>query len=212
MTRVRLIVLVGLFALCCPAGAYAQSDFLDWLDSLSGPGPFQGFTVGMRTVCARDNAGKLDTGWCIADTDPNIKTVMNVEFGWATTGKQLRFSDAPGDAPVHASRLNVTYMYRVSPMLDVGVGIGGLMLSGDGFTNQLHPIFTPATVTFTPFGMLRGPTSAKWGRVLRIKFSDRYIFGDLKAVDFGSVSSYLRHGEFNPSFGIGVDFWSFFAR
>ena len=59
MTRVRLIVLVGLFALCCPAGAYAQSDFLDWLDSFSGPGPFHGVTIGMRTVCLRDNAGKL---------------------------------------------------------------------------------------------------------------------------------------------------------
>ena len=213
MKRVRLIVLVGVFAMCCPKGAYAQSDFLDWLDSFSGPGPFHGVTVGMRTMCMRDNAGTLSNGWCIADTDPSIKTVMNVEFGFGTTGSQARFSDTPNDiAVVHASRINMTYMYRVSPMLDVGIGMGALIFSGSGFDNQNHPILTPFTMTFTPLGMLRGPTSKKWGRVLRFKFADRYVFGDLNAADFHSVSTYLKHGEFNPGFGIGVDFWSFFAH
>ena len=212
MTKVRLAVLLVACALW-PASARAQSDFIDWLAEFSGPGPFQGFTVSTRTICARDNAGTLETRWCINDTDPNIKTVMNVEFGWGTTGSQARFTDTPADIGViHASRVNVTYMYRVGPMLDVGVGVGALFFSGDGFSTQAHPIFTPATVTFTPLGVLRGPTSSKWGRVLRIKFSDRYVFGDLKAADFRSPSAYLRRGEFNPGFGIGLDFWSFLSK
>ncbi len=215
-SAMKRVVLIGVLALCAlarPANAFAQGDFLDWLEQFSGPGPFHGVTIGTRVVCVRDNAGTLEHGLCFNDTDPNIKTVMNVEFGFATSGSQARFPDTPNDVGVvHASRLNVTYMYRVSPMLDVGIGIGALTFSGDSFENQVHPILTPFAVTFTPLGMLHGPKSVKWGRVLRVKFADRYVFSDIRAVDFHSASSYLKHGEFNPGFGIGVDFWSFFAR
>ncbi len=43
MKRIRLVVLVAIAM--WPAGAYAQSDILDWLAELSGPGPFQGVTI-----------------------------------------------------------------------------------------------------------------------------------------------------------------------
>ena len=85
MTKVRLSVLL-IFCALWPASARAQSDFIDWLAEFSGPGPFQGFTVGTRAMCMRDNAGKLENGLCFNDTDPNIKTVMNkiilLEFGF----------------------------------------------------------------------------------------------------------------------------------
>jgi hypothetical protein len=219
MKRVVVIGVVALCALMRPAGAFAQTDFLDWLEGLSGPGPFTGVTFSTRTVCARDDGGKLTTNWCLNDTDANIKTVLNVEYGWATTGKQARFPDTPGDVGViHQQRVSATYMYRVSPMLDVGVGGGVLWLTGDApppassFDAQVHPIFIPVTMTFTPLGLLHGSTSTKAGRILRIKFSERYLFREINAVDFKSASSYLRHGEFNPSFSIGLDFWSFFTH
>jgi len=219
MKRWLPIVLAATCALAWPANAHAQGDFLDWLEGLSGPGPFTGVTFSMRTVCARDDGGKLTTNWCLNDTDSKIRTVLNVEYGWATTGKQARFPDTPADQGViHQQRIAATYMYRVSPMLDVGVGGGVMWLTGDApppassFDAQVHPIFIPVAVTFTPLGMLQGPTSIKAGRILRIKFSDRYIFKEINALDFKSASSYLRHGEFNPSFSIGLDFWSFFTH
>src|SRR3989442_10872581 len=178
-TLLRCGALAAVLALW-PAAAHAQEGFWDFLEALSGPGPFQGFSISTRTVCARDTDGRLHTDWCINDTDPNIKTVMNVEYGWATTGGQARFSDTPNDVGVvHAHRLHVTYMYRVGPMLDLGIGGGAMWFTGDGFEAQGHPIFTPATVTFTPLGLLRGPTSKKWGRVRRITFSNRYVFRDI---------------------------------
>ena len=219
MTKWRLAAMALAVCLLWPAGAYAQSDFLDWLAEWSGPGPFTGVTFNMRTVCARDDAGKLSTKSCLNDTDPNIKTVLNVEYGWATTGKQARFVDTPLDQGViHQQRIVATYMYRVSPMLDVGVGGGVLWLTGDApppassFDAQVHPIFIPVAVTFTPLGMLHGPKSIKAGRILRIKFSERYIFRDINALDFKSAASYFRSGEFNPSFSVGLDFWSFFTH
>jgi len=217
MTRLRLATALAV-CLLWPAGAFAQSDILDWLAEWSGPGPFMGVTFSMRTVCARDNAGKLTTNWCLNDTDPNIKTVLNVDYGWATTGKQARFPDTPADIGVlHQQRVSATYMYRVGPMLDAGIGGGVLWITGDApggafIDAQVHPIFIPIAVTFTPLGMLHGPKSIKAGRILRVRFSERYVFRDISAFDFKSASSYLRHGEFNPSFSIGLDFWSFFTH
>jgi hypothetical protein len=218
MTRLRLAAVLAV-CLLWPAGAFAQSDILDWLAEWSGPGPFTGVTFNIRTVCARDNDGRLTTNWCLNDTDPSIKTVLSVEYGWATTGRQARFYDTPGDVGViHQQRVAAIYMYRVSPMLDAGIGGGVVWLTGDApppassFDAQVHPIFIPVAVTFTPLGLLRGPTSKKAGRILRIRFSERYLFREINALDFKSASTYVRHGEFNPSFSIGLDFWSFFTR
>jgi hypothetical protein len=38
------------------------------------------------------------------------------------------------------------------------------------------------------------------------------VFGDIKAADFGSPSTYLRTGEFNRKFGFGVDIGSLIAH
>jgi hypothetical protein len=221
MTRPRLVVLVALMALW-PAGASAQSDFIDWLAQLSGPGPFHGYfqSFNMRVVCAKDNdQGTHDIATCISDTDEKIKAVLEMNVAWASSGDDnVRFVDARPDdplnkLPVNLFRIGATYSYRVSSMLDVGIGVGAFVFSGEGFTHQTHAFLTPLSVSFVPFGLLRGPTAAKWGRVLRIKYAERYIMGDLNAVqDFHALSSYLKHGEFNPAISIGLDFWSFLAR
>jgi len=215
MKTVRVLMLIALCAVR-PTAAFAQSDFLDWLDSLSGPGPFHGFTLYVRASCMKDTP---NDGWvkgaCINDTDPNIKTVLNAHFGWATSGDNPRFADAPAEKlPVHLTRGGVTYMYRVSPLLDVGVGLGVSVMSGDGVDNEVHPILTPFTVTFVPFGMKHKTTKAtKLGRVIRLTYSERFIMGKIDAkTNFKSASSYLKNGEFNRGFGVALDFWSLFVR
>lgn len=214
MTRARLTLLIALFAMW-PAGAYAQSDFIDWLDSLSGPGPFHGSSVHVRLFCAVDNGrGGHDRSTCISDTDEKIKAVFEADVAWATSGDNPRFADTPKDTQtVHMTRFGVTYSYRVSPMLDVGIGGGAMVFSGDGFDAQTHPTFTPFTVTFVPLGLMRSsPRATKWGRVLRIKYSERYIMGDIGAADFHSLSTYVKHGEFNRGLGVGFDIGSFLGH
>ena len=98
-------------------------------------------------------------------------------------------------------------------MLDVGVGVGGLAFTGLNVANAWHQLITPVQMTFVPFGFIRKGPGEKWGRLLRLRFADRYILGDINArKDFGSTSSYLTHGEFNPSFSVGLDVWSLFVH
>ncbi|HUK36111.1 MAG TPA: hypothetical protein VLV86_19475 [Vicinamibacterales bacterium] len=215
MKRALFLAVAALCALARPATVYAQSDFIDWLESLSGPGPFHGYftSVGSRVFCTMDDgSGQMIKWWCADDSSPKVKNVVAVDFAWSTSGDHTRFSDATAEAqntlPVHASRILANYYYRFHPMVDLGVGAGVIVFSGDDFSKQVHPILSPLTLSFTPFGFLHGEQSIRWGRVLKLEFSERYILGDIRAADFGSsLSTYLKQGEFNSNFSVAVDFW-----
>jgi hypothetical protein len=218
MTRRLLVALVAACALLLPVRASAQSDILDWLEQLSGPGPFHGYfmSASSRVFCTIDDGGGTVARWCFDDTSDKIRSVMTAEFAFASSDSNIRFADATTEAqntlPVHATRVLVNYQYRFHPMVDLGVGVGAIIFSGEDFTNQTHPVLTPLTLTFTPLGFLKGD-HAKWGRVLRIKYSERFILGDIRAADFHSlVSKYVKNGEWNSGISIGVDFWPFAVR
>lgn len=215
----KRVVLIGLLALCAlarPANAFAQGDFLDWLEGFSGPGPFHSYmrSIGTRVLCTYDEGDTHRVGTCLSDVDPKIKTVLTVQYAWASSYDNSRFEnvDPNNRTPVNTSRFLVNYYYRFSPMLDVGVGTGMFMFTGDGFDNQPHPVLTPLALTFTPFGFLHSEKSAKWGRVIRVKFDEKYVLGDINSVDFHSPAGYLKHGEMNRGVSVGVDFWPFLSR
>ena len=215
MRRVLFLVLVALCALARPASVYAQSDFIDWLEGLSGPGPFHGYfmSVGSRAFCTVDDGnGQKIKWWCADDSSRAVRTVLAAEFAFGSSDSNTRFSDAPSEPqntlPVHATRVLANYYYRFHPMLDLGVGAGAIVFSGDDFTNQVHPVLTPLTLSFTPFGFLHEAKNIRWGRVIHVNFSERYILGDIRAADFNSAASkYLKEGEFNRNISIAVDLW-----
>jgi hypothetical protein len=217
MRHVRLLV-CALLLLSFPRPAHAQSDFWDWLESFSGPGPFQSHfrTINSRGFCTlRGGEQKIDW-WCGDDTRRDIREVLTAEVAWPDSDSNRRFADGAGDplnnAPVRATRVVVNYYYRVHPVLDVGVGAGALTFSGEGFENQVHPILAPLNVTFTPFGFVHGEsrTVAKWGRLLRFKIAERYVLGDIRAQDFNSLkSTYARSGEWNFNYSVSFDLWPF---
>jgi hypothetical protein len=163
MRKVRVIALIVLCTVR-PSGAFGQ-DILDWLNSFSGPGPFHGHfgqSVSLRAMCIKDDGGDSHraTTCLLDDMDEKIKVLIGVTFSWTSSHDNARFSTAAAadtfnSLPVNASRIEATYSYRVSPMLDVGVGAGALVFTGDGFSNQLHPIITPVQMTFVPLGFLR---------------------------------------------------------
>lgn len=218
MRRALVIGLVALCALLRPASAFAQSEFIDWLESFSGPGPFHGYfmSANSRVFCTVRDGSTQTATWCFDDTSDKIRSVMTAEFAFTSSDSNPRFADATSEPqnalPVHATRVLVNYQYRFHPMLDLGVGVGALVFSGDDFSNQTHPILSPLTLTFTPLGFLKGD-KAKWGRVLRITYAERYVLGDLRAQDFHSVvSKYVKNGEWNTGISFGLDFWPFLVR
>ena len=214
MKTIRLCLL-GMMFLALPAVASAESDWWDVIEGYSGPGPFKGVTFGERVFCVKENADRrgFGTGSCISDVDERIRALVNAEFGYYTSGDKPRFSDTPLDTrTVNLWRIHATYFYRVSPLLDLGAGAGVAIFTGEGFDSQTHFVITPLSLVFTPLGFIRSSSKAtKWGRLLRVNFSESYVPGDIKASDFNSTSSYATHGEFNRKFGLGVDIGPFIS-
>ena len=211
----------ALLLLSLPRPAYAQSDFWDWIESFSGPGPFHGsfHSVNSRLLCTESTGGTHTVNWwCGDDTRPNIRTVLSAEVAWPDSDSNPRFADAVSElqnnGKVRATRFVVNYSYRFHPMIDLGVGAGVLVFSGDDFRNQSHPVVSPLTLTFTPLGFLHGDGNvARWGRLIRIKYAERYVMGDIRAQDFNSLkSTYFKSGEWNTNISVMVDFWPFVDR
>ena len=225
MTNVRRIcvLVLAMFALL-PAGAYAQSDIWDWLGELSGPGPFQGrlHTIHSRALCTVHDGGSVHFDWwCGNDTDPHIRWVVTAELARSDSDSNVRFSDVStaiepqNTNPVRATRVVVNFNYRFHPMVDLGFGAGALVFSGDDFTNQVHPVLSPLNLVFTPFALVKNDEGkpARLGRVIRLKFSERYILGDIRAQDFDSLKSgYFKSGEWNPNFSVSFDLWPLIDR
>ena len=156
----------------------------------------------------------MDT--CIDDTDPSIKIVVDAQYGHMTD-QNVRFNDPVAvleplnSASIDLNTFDLGYSYRLSPLLDVGVAIGSYTYSGEGFSTTSRLTLTPIRISFVPLGFFQGDMSKKWGRVLRVKYINRRIVGDLSASDFGSKGSYLVRGEFSQGISIGFDFYAFIA-
>jgi hypothetical protein len=210
----RLLLLVGL-CLVWPAHAFAQFDPVEWGQPGSGPGPFHGFGFFTRVFCVKEDGARHRVDTCIADTDDSIKIVVDAQYGHISSSNP-RFNDPVAvleplnNASVDINTFDLSYSYRVSPLLDLGVAIGSYTYSGEGFSTTSRLTLTPVRISFVPLGFLQGDAK-KWGRVLRVKYFNRRIVGDLSASDFGSKGSYLVRGEFSQGISVGLDFYAFIA-
>jgi hypothetical protein len=198
-----------------PAAAHAQGGFWDYIEGGSGPGPFAGYTGVIRLRCIKQETntqGKIiyPRRRCSSDIDDNIRAVWNLNVGWYSSGDNPRFTNTPTvNDTIDMTRVGSTFMYRVHPVIDVGVGGGVIALSGSGFKTQWHPEITAISVTFTPLGFLPdGPRARKLKRFLRFNFSDRVVFRPIDSVDFGLPATYLKGAEFQRDFSWGLDLGS----
>jgi hypothetical protein len=215
MTKARLLLL---FVLCAawPEGAFAQIDWVDWAQPGSGPGPYRGFGFFARVMCVKEDGARHRVDTCVDDTDDSIKIVVDAQYGHLTS-QNPRFNDPVAvleplnTASITINTFDFNYSYRLSPLLDVGVGLGSYTYSGEGFSTTSRLTFTPIRISFVPLGFFRGEKGKKWGRVVRIKYFNRRLVGDTSASDFGSKGSYLVRGEFSQGITIGWDFYAFIA-
>jgi len=211
MTKRYVWALAGLLTMW-PAAARADSGFLEWIDSFSGPGPFWGASYETRVFCvAKDHT----IGKCVSDVrspDPmkEIQWVVSAEGGFYSSGDNQRFADTPSDTrSVHLVSLVPKVMYRVRPWLDVGGGIGLMALSGDGF-DVVTRAQVPFSASITPLAFLTGPTE-RWGRFFRVHLSEIYVAKGLSGADLNSPSTYSKGGEFHKAIAFVFDFGVFRA-
>lgn len=215
MTRIRTVVLFGLFALW-PAFASAQIDvIIDWAGHWSGPGPWDAKGVNIRVWCAKgaaDSRGPYigDAG-CWKVLEPEIRSYLGLRVSESQTGGFLynrdnpRFDDTPSDTrSINALTIEPEFMVRLHPLIDVGAGLGIETYWGEGFDSFSHFVTTPLIVSISPLAALH-PDNRKL-RSIKVHFQELYYPYGFEGKDFGNTATkYKTRNEWVPSAGFAID-------
>lgn len=209
MTHRRMVVLAGVFALL-PGVASAQDGWWEWLEKLSGPGPYQGVGVGVRVFCILDDYSVVS---CLSDRRDEIRHLVTVRAAFLSSGDNTRFSDAPTDTEtVRIFRLEPVYLWRAHPALDLGVGLGFMRFSGVGFDSLYRFTLTPLSITFTPGAVPTSVAGRRAARLVRLRYDVTFVTQGYTGADFGNTTTTFSSGaetlsSFKIVFDVGSLIW-----
>jgi len=207
MRRARLFVLAFVLILS-PTAAQAAS-WWEWLEELSGPGPFTGVVGSVPVVCQR---GATWTH-CWDKTKGDINTSVVVRFGWFDSGDHPRFKDLPATDAENTGKVRVVpisglFLFRPHRAVDIGPGAGVMVFYGPGFDTFPRFVLTPVSASLRPLLIW---TDAKWARVLRLELDTSYVTKGFTGRDFGNTRTAFRSGrEFLTRTGIVIDLGDLF--
>ena len=222
MLRHLLVATIVVGGLVLPRPAYAHAGWWDWLDAMSGPGPFSnGIMLDMRLACRIEKdqpATQDDASWapfsnldCLTSSR-KVKGYFEVRGGRVTTDEKPLFSDAPNErrGRVAAHLVSGLFMRQFDPTFALGTGAGWIWFSGVNV--QGHPgrfAFTPVSIAFTPLKVF-APSSRKAGFIV-IHAEEIAILGRIKATDFdpASKSSFSTNSDLVTSIAVTLDFGVF---
>jgi hypothetical protein len=195
MKTIRLLLLIALVAFY-PARAYALEGWWDWLDALSGPGPYHGLGFGQTLLCKAGSDNNFRS-LCWRE-DAELRQVVEARVSWFIWdfGAQ-RFQDDPGDTrSVNAFALDGFYLFRINDDLDIdiGPGVGLLRYSGEGFDPLYRFTVTPLSFSIAPFAS-RSPS--RFARAFRLRLDAMVVPEGFTGEQFGNtVTSFRTGGEF----------------
>jgi hypothetical protein len=211
--RTILIALVVLAGLLLPTTARAQSEIIDWLANLSGPGPFankgRGYDVNVLCYPLKSDCWSNDGIDLQDDTKPeeqrhrnNAKVVVRVGYSYAWTGSQQLFQDDTTDVRnVKENIISTAVMYRANPIVDVGAGIDFIRFSSDegAAFSFWRTGWVPARVSVTPLGLI----DAKTGRA---RFTRRLFHLNLEAIWLHEGFSGADFNNAKTKFSVGNEY------
>jgi len=206
MRKVLLIGLVALCALAQPANSFAQGEFIDWLEGLSGPGPYKSVLTGydVRVWCPSKGEGLADSRarkiWnCLLDDADRTRGVLSFGSSFASSGNRRLFLDDQADVrDVKERRFTTAFVYRLNRVLDVGGSFDAIRFSSDqGNAFSFWRVGFGPRVILTPLGAAK-PQNRRAGsvnRVLHFQLDATYIPQGVKAQDFNNGVSRFDAGE-----------------
>jgi hypothetical protein len=225
-----LLMFAIVLSMCFPARADAMIGWWDWLDGLSGPGPFNhGLVIDHRLFCrSRPDGADLTTvpktddaewNWkgakdlaCLTNDTRLVQSYIEVRGGWISTDQRGLFTDSPNQLVgiVTAHAVSGMFMRQIDPALAVGAGLGAIWFSGDQVEGRpTRMTFTPVSIAFLPFKLF-ARDSRKAGAVV-IHMEEVGILGGFTATDFNSrsTSSFHTRGDLTRSVSVTFDVFSF---
>lgn len=226
MRRVLVTVLCAAsFLFMLPAPAHA---WFDWIDQLSGPGPFIGIDLQWRLVCVQDqrvqtprsekdlnvlrdpgisNLRRLDSftsgtprvlagifgAGCVSPGQHNVNPVSSLNFRVArlwSKDNHLQYASGESSPTVNIWQLEPSFSTFVDDkkVVELTVGMGVSVLSGEGFDSMTRLYFRPVMLTVTPgSGLPRTNFGSKLGRALSVSTGLFYMPKGFDAEDFGAL-------------------------
>ena len=230
-------------ALCAAAFLFMRPEpahaWWDWIDQLSGPGPFQGIDFQWRVVCIKDPnvantattdqlnksdlrsldnfeggakvlAGIFGAG-CVAPKQHDVHPIGSVNFRIArywSTSNHLQYATGVKAPTVNMWQYESSYSTFVdaAKMVEVTMGMGASVLSGDGVDSMTRLYFRPVMLTLTPGGRLsRGSIGNKLGRSVSLSTGVIYMPKGFHAGNFGSVGTYSTDHELLLTASLSMD-------
>lgn len=202
MRRFRPVGFALLFSLLCAGPARADwnwGDVYDWLEGLSGPGPFRGA------------AAPALTGLCIG-----AETLIGTDKAqYQHKTKPCFFLDRhqlSADPDARFGKVDLTYWdagasFQLTRTLEVGVGVGVMHFDSEGVTRNRFTV-TPVRVVAKPLYYLLPPRfdDFQWPGVLKAYAKEIIITGRTTGADFNRPPDVIAEtAEVVLAYGLIVD-------
>ena len=219
MTKGRMWILAAALILA-PSVAQAQV-WWDFIESLSGPGPYKGAGLYWRLGCFEQSG--VWSWKCWDDSSArNLRQIFEVRWLQAETveDRPVLIVDPADKRRVSLQKLDAVAAIRLLPNLDVGAGGGFMYWSLDDLLNPDETIsvkrvtIIPVSITYTPlapFNRLssRSVQREQWLRLLRLRMEVTYIPFGFTGKDWGkpniSENQYSTDGNWVLAGGLLFD-------
>jgi len=177
--RLRHLVIVTCLVIVQLAVATPAQAWWDWLDQLSGPGPFWGWDLQYRVICIEDAQGSADVRLsnikdangqrfariagvgCVLEPDKNPLGSLNVTVGQFYTFKNDIQPDKAKDRVV-MTRFESSFSIFVDRLkvVELQSGLGIMVVHGPAFDHFERFYWKPIQLNITPGAArnTRGPT------------------------------------------------------
>ena len=232
MRRTRVVVLL---VLACstfvPASASAWG--IEWLDQLTGPGPFVGVRIDGRALCwladdvlqgpgAAPPSRRVRPAWdpqCLrdgrsagefADNADEMRAYLSLEAAWLDSAKNEMFPTLRFDprTEVRLFSFRPALMVRAFRWVDAGVAVGLNRFSGPALVSSFNWVSVQPRVVLTPFANSR----SRVARALEYRLDVAYIpervrdeFAERVRQDLQERPGSFEGGELRLMVGIDLD-------
>jgi hypothetical protein len=218
MRRVAIILLTcTLGQMLAPAAA--QAWILDWIDELSGPGPFRGMSFEWRLVCfsepdpaQRDAVEETDevrlgTARALQFLGPGCffkqvpvthrrRASINLKMGLLEAKRNdLSYALPEADRDVKLTTLLPSVSWRPTRSLELTVGGGVFWFSGPQFASFHRVVLEPLRADVKPLAAInqaRGADPVWWDELVSLRGGFLIVPRGFDARDFGAIPGTFR--------------------
>ncbi|MGE3509671.1 MAG: hypothetical protein AB7N65_12400 [Vicinamibacterales bacterium] len=207
-----------LVAALAPRPAYAGKSWWDFLEALSGPGPFKGKSHYMfEGVCAgptdtRTSDQRRELTWIgrpSVSGPPSLEDIARRPCLYFDLARLEAPARPPYPDAVAATFSEIGVSYALIRPIDLGMGAGVLRFSTPtpaGARTETRAVVTPIRFVVKPLFMIPSLQKREWPDVIRVYFKQSLLIGGLNGGDFGADPAvFSEPSEFVRSFGLVID-------